>query len=108
MNTVIKAIMQETYLNELTIIFSGVMNNDYSEMAFADYNTISSYSALGGAPCIISNLVSHTFDLRGPSATVDRACASSMTAMHLGAQAITCGNIYIICERNFIYLCAYV
>ena len=42
----------------------------------------SAMSLTSYAPAILSNRVSHVFDLRGRSQTVDAACASSLLALH--------------------------
>ena len=40
----------------------------------------------------VANRVSYHFDLHGPSLTVDSACSSSLTAIHLACQALTSGE----------------
>ncbi|MEL7174216.1 MAG: beta-ketoacyl synthase N-terminal-like domain-containing protein, partial [Pseudomonadota bacterium] len=42
---------------------------------------------------IISNRISQTFGYDGPSLTVDTACASGLTALHLAAEALRSGEI---------------
>jgi acyl transferase domain-containing protein len=39
-----------------------------------------------------SSRVSWFFDLKGPSATIDTACSSSMAALHLGCQGLRTGE----------------
>jgi acyl transferase domain-containing protein len=41
---------------------------------------------------MISNRISHFFDLRGPSMTIDTGCSSSLSALHLGCQSLRTGD----------------
>ncbi|KIK85335.1 hypothetical protein PAXRUDRAFT_831969 [Paxillus rubicundulus Ve08.2h10] len=54
---------------------------------------INSYGGIGKCVSIRANRISFTFDLRGPSLTVDTACSASATAMHLALAAIRSGEI---------------
>ncbi|KIJ16045.1 hypothetical protein PAXINDRAFT_180362, partial [Paxillus involutus ATCC 200175] len=54
---------------------------------------INSYNGIGKCVSIRANRISFTFDLRGPSLTVDTACSASATAMHLALSAIRSGEI---------------
>ncbi|MTE22443.1 SDR family NAD(P)-dependent oxidoreductase [Streptomyces sp. TRM43335] len=50
------------------------------------------YTMTGGANSIVSNRLSHVFDLRGPSMTVDTACSSALTAVHQACEALRTGR----------------
>ncbi|KAF9219105.1 putative nonribosomal peptide synthetase [Gyrodon lividus] len=54
---------------------------------------INSYNGIGKCVSIRANRISFTFNLRGPSLTVDTACSASATAMHLALSAIRSGEI---------------
>jgi acyl transferase domain-containing protein/NADPH:quinone reductase-like Zn-dependent oxidoreductase/acyl carrier protein/NADP-dependent 3-hydroxy acid dehydrogenase YdfG len=49
---------------------------------------INSHTAVAGSTTLISNRISHAYDLMGPSMTVDTACSSSLVAIHLACQSI--------------------
>ncbi|EMD32324.1 PKS/NRPS enzyme [Gelatoporia subvermispora B] len=58
-----------------------------------DRYEIDSHNGVGKCIAIRANRVSFTFDLKGPSLTLDTACSSSGTAMHLALSAIRLGEI---------------
>ncbi|RXM41442.1 hypothetical protein BOQ62_00390 [Chryseobacterium sp. CH21] len=49
---------------------------------------INTHTPTAGTATLLSNRLSHAFDLMGPSFSVDTACSSSMVAIHLACQAI--------------------
>lgn len=50
------------------------------------------YTATGVSPAMAANRISHTFDLRGPSLTVDTACSASLTALDLARRSLATGQ----------------
>ncbi|RDW89221.1 polyketide synthase BcPKS8 [Coleophoma cylindrospora] len=73
-------------------VFIGGSFSEYESQAFADPDTIPMYQATGCAFAMQSNRLSHFFDLRGPSFTIDTACSSSMVALHQACQSIRNGE----------------
>ena len=51
-----------------------------------------SHSATGMMMTMLANRISHAFDFRGPSMTIDTACSGSLVAVHLAAQSIWNGE----------------
>ena len=68
-------------------VFVGIGMMDYSILT-CDSNIMDAYSLTGTTHSVAANRLSYVFDLKGPSLTVDTACASSMTALHLACCAL--------------------
>ena len=51
-----------------------------------------SHSATGMMMTMLANRISHAFDFRGPSMTIDTACSGSLVAVHLAAHSIWNGE----------------
>ena len=73
-------------------VFVGQMNNDYYNVLIRDVDSAPQYFATGATLSIMSNRVSYFFDWKGPSATIDTACSSSMVALHMAVQALRNGE----------------
>ena len=50
------------------------------------------HSATGMMMTMLANRISHAFDFRGPSMTIDTACSGSLVAVHLAAYSIWNGE----------------
>ena len=75
-----------------TGVYVGIGQAEQLELTTSDLEAINAYSVTGSALSIASNRISYCFDLRGPSLSVDTACSSAMTAMHMAVQAIRRGE----------------
>ncbi|MEC3957782.1 type I polyketide synthase [Nocardia sp. CDC153] len=78
-----------------TGVFVGGFTLDYKLLQ--NYGVHSRYelqahSATGMMMTMLANRLSHAFDFRGPSLTVDTACSGSLVALHLATQAIWNGE----------------
>jgi acyl transferase domain-containing protein len=46
----------------------------------------------GQSRAMMANRVSYSFDLKGPSITLDTACSGSLVALHLACQSLRTGD----------------
>ena len=75
-----------------TAVFVGAFGADYGNLMAQDPGVVPAYKLTGLGSSLFSNRISHWFDLRGPSATVDTACSASMTALHLACECLRNGD----------------
>ncbi|KAI1123051.1 putative polyketide synthase [Nemania abortiva] len=75
-----------------TGVYAGSFTMDYSIQQGRDVDYAHRYSATGISSTIVSNRISHVFNLQGPSLTLDTACSSSMYAFHLAVSAVKTGE----------------
>lgn len=80
--------------NSLTGVFIGAFCLDQLLQQSQPSNRylLSAHSTVGASMTIISNRLSHAFNLRGPSLTMDTACSSSLVALHYACQALAVGD----------------
>ncbi|QIS08924.1 polyketide synthase [Nocardia arthritidis] len=71
--------------------YFGASYTEYGPHAAA-VNEYTGYRVTGTALGAVAGRISHCFGLIGPSMTVDTACASSISAVHLAAAAIRAGE----------------
>ncbi|MCL5777706.1 SDR family NAD(P)-dependent oxidoreductase [Limibaculum sp. FT325] len=76
-----------------TGVYVGASSIDHSQRFASDPAAIGAQFMTGNTLSILSNRISHAFDLKGPSYTVDTACSSSFYALHNAAQALAAGEI---------------
>ncbi|KAH7911096.1 thiolase-like protein [Hygrophoropsis aurantiaca] len=79
------------YRGSKTGVFFGNLLTTTDELDDDRYE-MNNYNGVGKCVSIRANRISFTFDLRGPSLTVDTACSASATAMHLALCAIKLGD----------------
>jgi len=75
-----------------TAVFAGSFFRDYSDGYMRDPTNLPRYYLTGNGAAMMSNRVSHFFDLRGPSVTVDTGCSTGLTALHLACQSLQTGE----------------
>ncbi|KAI0836869.1 putative polyketide synthase [Hypoxylon sp. FL0890] len=71
-----------------TAVFVGCFTADYQQMSTRDPDFRHNYVATGVDPGIISNRIGNTFNLNGPSFTINTACSSSVYAIHVACHAL--------------------
>ena len=73
-----------------TGVFVGTMHTEALEAVHSKDRL--GYGFSGGNGCMMSNYVSFCFDFRGPSLTVNTACAASLYALDLAVQSLRSGR----------------
>lgn len=73
--------------------YVGNFTTDWINISFKDPDNVSRYAATGIGATILSNRISHIFNLSGPSVTLDTACSSSLYALHFALLALETGEI---------------
>lgn len=79
---------KETLLRSNIGTFVGCCCNEWQQTCSQMGLGISSFTATSHAPSILSNRLSYTLGMVGPSLTVDTACSSSLVALHIAIQEI--------------------
>ncbi|WP_299201275.1 type I polyketide synthase [uncultured Amphritea sp.] len=74
-------------------VYIGISSLDYGNRMSDDLCSINASTATGNTTSIASNRISYSFDLHGPSISMDTACSSSMVAFHQACQAILNGEV---------------
>lgn len=69
------------------------LQQELEQVAARTLQRVGSYSISGVLGNVVSAVVQHYFDLCGPAFTVDSACSSSLTAIHLACTLIASGEI---------------
>ncbi|PHH69089.1 hypothetical protein CDD80_7017 [Ophiocordyceps camponoti-rufipedis] len=82
----------EAIAGSKTSVFTGAIFHDYNDVIMADVDNLPRYASTGNGPTMIANRISHFFDLRGTSVSVDTACSTAMAALHLACQSIRSGD----------------
>ncbi|GIK01932.1 type I iterative polyketide synthase [Aspergillus viridinutans] len=75
-----------------TGVYCGFLRTDYSQIQFADPDSIPPYTVTGNSPAIMANRISYFFNWTGPSFSVDTGCSSSLLAVHLAVEALRKGD----------------
>ena len=85
-----------------TSVFVGAFNDDYAKLLYRDQNVGPPYKATGLGISMLSNRISHWFDLKGPSLTVDTACSASTSALHMACESLRTGtsSVSIVAGAN--------
>ncbi|KAF2108938.1 hypothetical protein BDV96DRAFT_652537 [Lophiotrema nucula] len=77
-----------------TSVFTGIFNRDYYEMSARDPDRLAS-STQGVGAAMVSNRISHWFDLRGASMSIDTGCSAGMVALHQACRCIWAGDSHL-------------
>ena len=75
-----------------TGVYIATFTHDYENMIYKDVLSLPKYFMTGVGQAIVSNRISYTFDLRGPSMTLDTGCSGSLVALHQACQSLRSGE----------------
>jgi acyl transferase domain-containing protein len=83
-----------TLAGSRTGVFIGISSHDYGDQMMYPQNraNIGMHTNSGGAGSIAANRISYLYDLRGPSMTIDTACSSALSAVHIACQTLHAGE----------------
>ncbi|QNP68365.1 amino acid adenylation domain-containing protein [Streptomyces roseirectus] len=84
-------VTRETMAGSRTGVFVGMMYGHY-QLHGVEETLRGEGAATSSSYASVANRVSYFFDLDGPSVGLDTMCSSSLTAIHLAAQAIRAGD----------------
>jgi acyl transferase domain-containing protein/SAM-dependent methyltransferase len=73
-------------------VYVGVGNVDYARAIFPRHDLIDPYFATGTSTSIAAGRIAYTLGLIGPAVSVDTACSSGLSALHLACQALRLGE----------------
>ncbi|KAK7977184.1 hypothetical protein PG988_004674 [Apiospora saccharicola] len=71
-----------------TSVFTGIFSHDYHEGLIRDEDQLPRFLPIGTFSAMSSNRLSHFFDLRGASMTVDTGCSTTLVALHQAVQSL--------------------
>ncbi|EAQ88528.1 hypothetical protein CHGG_05147 [Chaetomium globosum CBS 148.51] len=88
-----------------TSVYAGSFFRDYHESLVRDPDALPRFLLMGTGAAMASNRLSHFFDLRGPSMSVDTGCSTTLTALHQGCQSLKTGesNMSIVGGANVMF-----
>ncbi len=77
-----------------TAVFIGgfCLDNKMQQLGVLNRDLIGQHTATSSTMVMLSNRISYSFDLRGPSLTIDTACSSALVAAHYACMSIWSGE----------------
>ncbi|MHB9755546.1 beta-ketoacyl synthase N-terminal-like domain-containing protein [Streptomyces sp. BYX5S] len=75
-----------------TGVFVGISGTEYAHLTARDPESVTPWTAPGGALSVAAGRLSYALDLRGPSLAVDTACSSSLVAVDHAVRALRDGS----------------
>ena len=71
-----------------TSVFGGVFTHDYEAGIIRDEDRLPRFNVVGTWSPMSSNRISHFFDFRGASMTLETGCSTTLVALHQGVQTL--------------------
>ncbi|KAI3390924.1 hypothetical protein diail_8351, partial [Diaporthe ilicicola] len=75
-----------------TSVYAGIFTHDYHEGLIRDEEKLPRFLPIGTLSAMASNRISHFFDLKGPSMTVDTGCSTALVALHQAVLGLRTGE----------------
>ncbi|MCG8339224.1 MAG: SDR family NAD(P)-dependent oxidoreductase [Proteobacteria bacterium] len=69
-------------------VYLGVMNDDFTWVEAENHQKTGQFANSGCFASELANRISYTMDFTGPSMTIETACSSSMTSLHMARMAL--------------------
>ncbi|KAL6237472.1 hypothetical protein BDW75DRAFT_238260 [Aspergillus navahoensis] len=87
-----------------TSVYAAVFSRDYRDGIVRDADNLPRFLSTGTGDAMLSNRVSHFYDLRGPSFTVDTGCSGGLVAFHEGVKSLRLGesDMSLICGASLL------
>ncbi|KAL8737199.1 MAG: hypothetical protein Q9181_001925 [Wetmoreana brouardii] len=84
--------------------YVGNFTTDYINISMKDPDSLTRYGATSMGTTVVSNRISHIFNLAGPSLVLDTACSSSVYALHNACLALQAGETEaaLVCGTNLL------
>lgn len=82
----------ENVAGSQSAVFAGAFFKDYTDSLMRDPDTFPRSVFIGNGPTMMSNRISHFYDLCGPSMTVDTACSTGLVALHQACHSLRSGE----------------
>lgn len=85
-----------------TAVYAAIFGTDYERNLCKDVLDLPIYQSVGTGAAILSNRISHNFDLRGPSMTLDTGCSGGLVGLHYACQTLRSGesNSALVASAN--------
>ncbi|PGH13809.1 hypothetical protein AJ79_03377 [Helicocarpus griseus UAMH5409] len=75
-----------------TSVFAGIFVHDYRDATIRDEENLPRFFLTGMGSAMASNRISHFFNFRGASMTIDTGCSSTLVALHQAVQSLRRGE----------------
>lgn len=83
---------REKIAGSRTAVYAAIFGYDYERILCKDVLDMPVYQSVGTGIAILANRISHAFDFRGPSVTIDTGCSGGLVALHHACQSLRNGE----------------
>lgn len=86
--TLVAGLPLSQVMGSQTSVFAGVFTHDYQEGIIRDEDRLPRFNVVGSWNPMSSNRISHFFDFRGASMTLETGCSTTLVALHQAIQTL--------------------